>query len=137
LPSCYHDLLKVKGIGKYTAAAIASFAYKEKTPVVDGNVFRVLSRAYGVETDISSSEGIHEIYRLAEKLMPEKEHDIYNQAIMEFGALHCTPANPKCDTCPIAKICVAKTHRLQNRLPVKSKKLKKRTRYFNYICIRH
>lgn len=137
LPATYHELLKVKGIGKYTAAAIASFAYKEKTPVVDGNVFRVLSRVFGIETDISSSKGIQQTYELAEQLMPAKEHDLYNQAIMEFGALHCTPANPKCDQCPVSSFCFAKTHNLQKELPYKSKKIKKTTRYFHYLCVRH
>ena len=137
LPDNYADLLKVKGIGKYTAAAIASFAYQERTPVVDGNVYRVLTRVFGVEADISSSAGINEVYELAQQLIPEKEHDSYNQAIMEFGALHCTPANPKCDDCPLSKNCFANIHQLQAVLPFKTKKIKKTTRYLNYLCIRH
>lgn len=137
LPGTYNELLKVKGIGKYTAAAIASFAYKERTPVVDGNVFRVLTRVFGIDKDISTSSGINDIYTLAWELIPKNDPDLYNQAIMEFGALHCTPANPQCEICPLADICFAKKHELQSVLPIKSKKLKKKTRYFNYLCVRH
>jgi len=137
LPDTYKGLLKVKGIGKYTAAAIASFAYKEKTPVVDGNVFRVLTRVFGISSDISGSKGISEVYSLAEKIIPEREHDTYNQAIMEFGALHCLPVSPQCSSCPLSKICFAFAHQMQGDLPVKTKKIKKTTRYFNYLCLRH
>ena len=137
LPLTYEELLLVKGIGKYTAAAIASFAYQERVPVVDGNVFRVLSRIFGIEKDMMDPAGVKEFYRVAELLLPDKDHHIYNQAIMEFGALHCTPAMPKCDDCVFKKTCFAYKHHLQSKLPVKSKKIKKKTRYFNYLCIRH
>jgi A/G-specific adenine glycosylase len=137
LPENYKDLLDVKGIGPYTAAAIASFAYKERVPVVDGNVYRVLSRIFGVETDIASSSGIKEFRELAWKIIPEKDHDTYNQAIMEFGALQCVPSNPNCSECPMEEFCFANKHNLQQSLPVKTKSVKKRTRYFNYLLIRY
>lgn len=137
LPDNYKNLLKVKGIGPYTAAAIASFAYKERIPVVDGNVFRVLSRVFGVETDIMSSGGIKEFNELAWKLIPEKDHDTYNQAIMEFGALQCVPVNPDCEICPVQRMCFAYKHSLQSSLPVKKKSVKKKTRHFNYLCYRY
>jgi A/G-specific adenine glycosylase len=136
LPDNYKDLLKLKGVGSYTAAAIASFAFKEKIAVLDGNVFRVLSRVFGLDTDIASNTGLQEFTILANKLMPDKKGHIYNQAIMEFGALHCTPHSPSCDECPLSDMCFAKKHSMQGVLPVKIKKLKKKTRYFNYLVIK-
>jgi len=137
LPTSYEQLLKVKGIGPYTGAAIASFAFNEKVPVIDGNVYRVLSRVFGIATDILSSSGIKEFKELAWKVIPEKDHSTYNQAIMEFGALQCVPINPNCEDCPMAELCFANKHNLQSSLPVKSKAAKKTTRYFNYLCIRN
>lgn len=137
LPENYSGLLKVKGIGPYTAAAIASFAYKERMPVVDGNVFRVLSRVFGIETDISSAEGKKQFYDLAWSLIPEKNHDSFNQAIMEFGALQCVPLNPDCENCPLSGLCFAKKNNLQSSLPVKIKSIKKKTRHLNYLLIRY
>jgi A/G-specific adenine glycosylase len=136
LPDNYKDLIKLKGVGSYTAAAIASFAFKEKIAVLDGNVFRVLSRVFGVDTDIASGKGLQEFTLLANKLMPDKKGHIYNQAVMEFGALHCTPQSPSCDECPLADICFARKHSMQSILPVKIKKHKKKTRYFNYLVIK-
>jgi A/G-specific adenine glycosylase len=136
LPDNSKDLLKLKGIGNYTAAAIASFAFDEKIAVLDGNVFRVLSRVFGVDTDIASNKGLQEFTLLANKLLPAKETNIYNQSIMEFGALHCTPQTPLCESCPVGDICIAKKHSMQGILPVKIKKLKKKTRFFNYLVLK-
>ena len=132
-PDNYNNLLKLKGVGSYTAAAIASFSYNEKVAVLDGNVFRVLARYFGIETDIASPLGTKEFSILANELLPEKQSSIHNQAIMEFGALHCTPQNPLCNTCPLAENCVANTNNLQTVLPVKIKKLKVKNRFFHYI----
>ena len=136
-PDNYNDLLSLKGVGKYTAAAIASFAFDEKVAVVDGNVFRVLSRVFGMDQDISSPQGQNAFRQLAETLLPEKEVADYNQAIMEFGALHCTPANPDCESCVFNGFCFAYKHQLQNSLPVKIKKVKVKSRYLNYFVIRY
>lgn len=132
-PDNYNNLLKLKGVGSYTAAAIASFSYNEKVAVLDGNVFRVLARYFGIETDIASPLGNKEFSILANELLPEKQSSIHNQAIMEFGALHCTPQNPLCNTCPLAENCVANTNNLQAVLPVKIKKIKVKNRFFHYI----
>jgi len=132
-PDNYNNLLKLKGVGSYTAAAIASFSYNEKVAVLDGNVFRVLARYFGIETDIASPLGSKEFSILANELLPEKKSSIHNQAIMEFGALHCTPQNPLCNTCPLAENCVANTNNLQAVLPVKIKKIKVKNRFFHYI----
>lgn len=134
-PNNYADLLKLKGIGPYTAAAIASFAFDEKVAVVDGNVFRVLARVFGVETDISSHEAKKVFGELANKLISEESPSIYNQAIMEFGAIHCTPANPDCMFCVFADSCVANAKGMQAILPIKSKKTKIRNRFFDYFVI--
>ncbi len=134
-PDTYEGLLKLKGIGPYTAAAIASFAFDEKVAVVDGNVFRVLARFLGVETDISSHEAKKVFGELANKLISEESPSIYNQAIMEFGAIHCTPANPDCMFCVFADLCVAKAKGMQAILPIKSKKTKVRNRFFDYFVI--
>jgi len=136
-PPNYLELLKLKGVGSYTAAAIASFAYHEKVAVLDGNVFRVLSRYFGITTDIASPEGAKEFSVLANKLLPDQNSSTYNQAIMEFGALQCTPKNPGCNDCPLANTCFAHIHQSQQSLPVKIKKLKVKTRYFNYLVFEH
>src|SRR6478672_88489 len=132
-PDNYNDLLRLKGIGQYTAAAIASFAFDEKVPVVDGNVFRVLSRYFDIETDISSSGAKKEFAALAYALMPDEHPGLFNQAIMEFGALQCVPKNPNCDVCIFNSSCLALQKKKVNQLPVKPKKTKVRNRYFNYL----
>jgi A/G-specific adenine glycosylase len=132
-PKSYSELLKLKGIGEYTAAAIASFSYNEDVPVVDGNVFRVLSRYFDVETDIASAGAKKEFSKLASALMLKGEANIFNQAIMEFGALQCVPKNPKCEVCVFNDSCVALQKKKINQLPVKSKKAKVINRYFNYL----
>ena len=134
-PDSYIELLKLKGVGEYTAAAIASFAYNEKVPVVDGNVFRVLSRYFGVESDISLLSTKKEFQLLAFELMPNNAIATFNQAIMEFGALQCVPKNPDCSVCVMNNSCVALQKKLVNILPVKSKKVKVTNRYFNYLIL--
>jgi A/G-specific adenine glycosylase len=134
-PNTYEGLLKLKGIGPYTAAAIASFAFNEKVAVVDGNVYRVLARVFGVETDISSHEAKKIFSELANELISDESPSIYNQAIMEFGATHCMPANPACMFCVFHYDCVANATGRQNVLPIKTKKVKVKNRFFNYFVI--
>ncbi len=134
-PTSYKELLKLKGVGSYTAAAIASFAYKEKVAVVDGNVFRVLARYFGISEDISSPKGKKEFEKLANELIPADQPDEFNQAIMEFGALQCTPKSPDCESCPLQESCVAYQNNLIGELPVKKGKVKVRTRNFVYFAI--
>lgn len=132
-PKSYAELLKLKGIGEYTAAAIASFAHNESVPVVDGNVYRVLSRFFDVETDIASSSAKKEFAQLANVLIPKDQADVFNQAIMEFGALQCVPKNPDCTSCIFNDSCLALQKKKVTQLPVKSKKNKVTNRYFNYL----
>ncbi|MFK7813316.1 MAG: A/G-specific adenine glycosylase [Maribacter sp.] len=132
-PNSYKELLKLKGVGDYTASAIASICYDEPQPVVDGNVYRVLSRFFGVETPINSSEGIKYFKTLAREVMdPENIRD-YNQGIMEFGAIQCVPKKPKCPDCPLNDSCVALQEERIDSLPIKINKTKVRNRYFNYL----
>ena len=134
-PSTFEELQKLPGIGKYTAAAIASFAFGEAVPVVDGNVYRVLSRLFGIQTDISSPGAYREFFAIAKEMMPEDSAGDFNQALMEFGATHCTPKNPLCLTCTFASCCIAMERRWQDKLPVKAKRVKIRTRYFSYFIL--
>ena len=136
-PENYQDLLKMKGVGQYTASAIASFAYNEKVAVVDGNVFRVLARVFGVDTDIASHRGAKEFGALASFLLPNNQTDEYNQGIMEFGALQCTPQKPNCMYCPMQSGCVAFQEGKQKELPVKIKKIKIKNRYFHYLIFEY
>ncbi|WP_298782136.1 A/G-specific adenine glycosylase [uncultured Polaribacter sp.] len=135
-PSTYKEIIKLKGIGDYTASAIASICFKEAAAVVDGNVYRVLSRYYGIKTPINSSAGIREFKALAQTLIDKTQPGNYNQALMDFGALHCKPQNPLCETCPFADSCVALEKSLTKELPVKEKKIKVRNRYFNFLVIK-
>ena len=135
-PSNYNDIIALKGIGEYTAAAISSFAYNLPYAVVDGNVFRFLARLFGIETPIDSTNGKKEFTKLAQELIDKKDPGLYNQAIMEFGALHCTPDNPKCDSCPFSDQCIAYNENRVKQLPVKQGKIKTRDRYFYYLDIR-
>ena len=132
-PNNYTDLIKLKGIGDYTASAIASFSFNEKKAVVDGNVYRVLSRFFGVKEDINSKEGKEIIKDIAHQSIPDNEHSIYNQAIMEFGAMVCTPKSPKCHSCDLSEVCFAKKNNLTTSLPLKIRKQKVKTRFFNFI----
>ena len=135
-PTDYQRLIGLKGIGDYTAAAISSFSSNESRPVLDGNVFRVLSRYYGIATPINSGAGKKQFIELAKTLIEDQTNPSeYNQAIMEFGALQCKP-KPLCPTCPLYSTCFARANHLTGTLPVKEKKLKKRNRYFNYfVCL--
>jgi len=135
-PSTYQEIIKLKGIGDYTASAIASICFNEPTAVVDGNVYRVLSRYFGIKTAINSSAGIKEFKALAQTLIDESQPGTYNQAIMDFGALHCKPQNPLCETCPFADSCVALEKKLTKELPLKEKKTKVRNRYFNFLVVK-
>ena len=134
-PDNYLDLLKLKGVGEYTAAAIASFSYNEAAPVVDGNVFRVLSRYFDIETDIAQASAKKEFAALAFELMPKDNPATFNQAIMEFGALQCVPKSPNCGICVFNESCAALQKKKVDQLPVKSKKVKVRNRYFNYLVV--
>jgi len=132
-PDTYKELIKLKGVGEYTAAAIASFSFDENVPVVDGNVFRVLSRYFDIETDILSSGAKKEFTALAYELMSKDNPALFNQAIMEFGALQCVPKNPNCEVCPLNNGCLALQKNKVDQLPVKSKKTKVKNRFFNYV----
>ena len=134
-PDNYNEIIKLKGIGDYTASAISSIAFGEVAAVVDGNVYRVLSRFYGIETPINSTKGIKEFKALATKLIHQKQPALFNQAIMEFGAQQCKPKNPYCIVCPLQSGCLAFQKNKISELPVKLKKLKVRNRYFNYLVI--
>lgn len=134
-PVQYDELIKLKGIGEYTAAAISSFSSGEAKAVLDGNVFRVLSRYYGISTPINSTEGKKQFSELAQSLIHHDDPALYNQAVMEFGALQCKPKSPDCPSCPLQISCYARTHNQVSVLPVKLKKLTVKTRYINYfIC---
>ncbi len=134
-PTEYDEIKKLKGIGDYTAAAISSFAYNKAYAVVDGNVYRVLSRLFGISTPIDSSKGKKEFAQRAQELIDKKNPGLHNQAIMEFGALFCIPTNPNCENCIFNNACVAFKTESVNILPIKEKKTKQRKRYFNYFYI--
>lgn len=135
-PSEYKEILSLKGVGEYTAAAISSFSFDESYPVIDGNVYRVLSRIYGIEEAIDSTIGKKTFKSLATELIDKENPAIYNQAIMEFGALQCSPKNPSCETCPFKLECYAFNNNLINTLPKKEKRTKQKNRYFNYLIIK-
>ena len=134
-PNKHLDIIKLAGIGDYTAAAICSFAYNDYFAVVDGNVYRVLSRIFGIETPIDSTAGKKEFAELAQNILSTKKPGIHNQAIMEFGALQCTPNSPNCPNCPLSGQCKAYKSDIISILPVKSKKTKVSNRFFNYLFI--
>jgi A/G-specific adenine glycosylase len=136
-PTTFEELIQLPGIGTYTAAAIASIAFNRKVAVVDGNVYRVLARIFGITKDIASTEGKKVFAQLANELVSDKDPGDHNQAMMEFGATWCTPINPKCDSCLFAKNCIAFNRGMITQLPVKEKKINKRTRYFSYFILRN
>jgi len=136
-PNNYDDLLKLKGVGPYTAAAISSFAFGIPKAVLDGNVFRVLSRFFGIQTAIDSSKGKKEFQALADECLFKEDPAAYNQAIMDFGAIQCVPNKPDCPNCPLEVHCNAWNNNLVQQLPIKEKKVKKRTRYFNYLILNY
>lgn len=131
-PTCYDDLLKLTGIGEYTAAAIASFSFKEPVAVVDGNVYRVLSRLFDIDTPIDSGIGKRTFRFLAEEVLDKVNPDTFNQAIMEFGALHCTPQKPACNNCVFNGTCLSRVNGTISQRPVKKKKNASKQRFFVY-----
>ena len=134
-PRTYEGVRSLKGVGDYTAAAICSIAYDMPYAVVDGNVYRVLSRVFGIKTPIDSPAGKREFTVLAQKLLDKKYPGEYNQAIMDFGAIVCTPQVPGCKACPLAKMCIARRENCIEKLPVKAQKTKISERFFHYIYV--
>lgn len=136
-PDTYEELLALKGVGPYTAAAIASFAYNLPYAVVDGNVYRVLARYCGIDTPSDSTEGKKIFNDLADQMLDKNEPALYNQAIMDFGATVCKPMAPLCSACPLQNGCAALATGKVNQLPVKEKTLQRRTRFFNYFILEY
>ncbi len=134
-PEKYDELIKLKGIGEYTAAAISSFSANEAKAVVDGNVYRVLARYFGIDEPINSTKGKKTFQQMADELLNQEQPGLHNQAMMEFGAMLCKPKNPACGTCPVRTGCFAFIHNTTTTLPVKLNKLKIRERYLNYFLI--
>jgi len=134
-PDDFNELKKLKGVGDYTAAAIASFCFNKPHAVVDGNVYRVLSRLFAIETPINSTEGKKQFAELANDLLDKKNAGTYNQAIMEFGARFCTPSNPHCGVCVFNEQCLSGRVGKASSYPVKTSKIKVRTRYFEYFFL--
>lgn len=134
-PNTYEEIVQLKGVGPYTAAAIASFVYNLPHAVVDGNVFRVLSRVFGIDMPIDTTAGKKYFTQLANELLPVKQAGIYNQALMDFGAVVCKPAAPLCETCPFNTTCIALKNKVVNLLPVKGKKLLQKKRFFYFMAL--
>ncbi len=134
-PTGHQEVLKLVGIGVYTAAAICSFAYNQPYPVVDGNVYRVLSRLFGIDTPIDSGKGVKQFARLAQDFLDLSQPGLHNQALMEFGALQCVPASPDCKNCPLSMNCRAFESDMVSSLPVKTQKVKVKKRFFNYLVV--
>ncbi|MBK9282879.1 MAG: A/G-specific adenine glycosylase [Sphingobacteriaceae bacterium] len=134
-PEKHEDILKLKGVGNYTAAAISSFAFNTSKAVVDGNVYRLLSRVFRIHSPIDSTSGKKDFQALADLLIDEKNPGKFNQAIMEFGSQFCKPKNPDCENCIFNNKCLALKHNEVKTLPIKAGKVKVRTRYFNYFLI--
>ena len=135
-PDTLAEIKQLKGVGDYTAAAIGSIAFGLPAAVVDGNVYRVLARHFGIDTPINTTEGKKTFAAMAQELLPPKEASAYNQAIMDFGAIQCTPQSPHCDNCPLVESCIAFRERRVAQLPVKLKTLKVTERHLIYIYIR-
>ncbi|MGB7841974.1 MAG: A/G-specific adenine glycosylase [Salinimicrobium sp.] len=134
-PSSYRELLKLKGVGDYTASAIASICFDEPAAAVDGNVFRMLSRIFGIDTPINTSAGFKEFKALAQELIDHNNPAAFNQAAIEFGSEQCKPRQPLCASCIFTENCVAFNENRINELPVKLKKLKVKKRHFNYLVL--
>ena len=134
-PDAYEDILSLKGVGPYTAAAIASFAYDLPHAVVDGNVYRVLARFFGIDLPIDSTAAKKRFGSLAQQLLDEEDPARYNQAIMDFGATHCKPKKPLCDICLLNTRCKAFLTDRVTTLPIKSKRIQRRTRFFHYLIL--
>ncbi|MCX7986019.1 MAG: A/G-specific adenine glycosylase [Bacteroidales bacterium] len=135
IPANYNDLLKIKGIGKYTAGAVASMAYNLPHPAIDGNVFRVLSRLFNDYTPIDEARSYRYFEQLVLKIFDENRPSLFNQSIIELGALLCLPRNPNCKACPVNKFCIAFKNSSQHLLPVKKQRIHVRNRYFYYFVI--
>jgi A/G-specific adenine glycosylase len=136
IPDSFKELLKLSGVGHYSAGAIASFAFKEVVPAIDGNVYRVMSRIYGLFASPYTTKGKREFYELVMELIDRKAPHHFNQALLDFGALQCPPRNPKCFECPFSQYCYAFRNNLVQSLPIKSKKLIPKNRFFVYLLIR-
>ena len=134
-PKNYEQLIRLEGIGQYTAAAIASFSANEAKAVVDGNVYRVLARYFGIDEPINSTKGQKIFQQIADELLDKQHPGLHNQTMMEFGAMLCKPKNPDCAGCPVREGCYAFANNAISALPVKLNKLKIRERYFNYFLI--
>ena len=135
-PDTMEEITQLKGVGDYTAAAIGSIAFGLPAAVVDGNVYRVLSRHFGIDTPINTTEGKKTFTALAQSLLPPQEASTYNQAIMDFGAIQCTPQSPRCIACPLMETCSAFREGRVGELPVKQKTLKVKERHLTYIYVR-
>ena len=135
-PNTYEEVIQLAGIGDYTAAAICSFAYNLPFAVVDGNVFRVLSRLFGIDTPIDSTAGKKAFKQLAQEILDTVQPGLHNQAMMEFGALQCVPVSPACNACPFADRCIAFSKNQVSLLPVKRQKIQTKERFFNYLFIK-
>ncbi len=134
-PDSYDGLLKLKGIGTYTASAIASFAFGLPYAVLDGNVYRVLARFFGIETPVDNKNAFALFSTLAAELLDKKNPAAYNQAIMDFGATVCTPKKPSCEACPLSRGCIALKEDKVPELPLKAKRTRRKKRYFNYVLV--
>ena len=134
-PTEYSEIIKLKGIGPYTAAAIASIAFSLPYPAIDGNVYRVLSRYFGIDTPINSTVGKNQFQKLAEELLHTGDPGMHNQALMEFGALQCSPKSPDCNKCPLFSTCFAAQNQKIDTLPLKTKTTKQRERYFYFYLL--
>lgn len=134
-PKTYNDLIKLKGVGDYTASAISSFCYNEIQPVIDGNVYRVIARYFGITTPINTAKAKKVFKDIAFNLIALDKPGLFNQAIMEFGSLQCTPKKPNCGVCPVNDTCVALQKNQIAVLPKKKSKLKIKTRHFNYLVL--
>ena len=136
-PVTYDEIRSLKGVGPYTAAAISSFAFNLPHAVVDGNVFRVLARVFGIHQPVDTTEGKKYFASLADKLLDKKQPGLYNQAIMDFGAVVCKPSTPLCSTCVFRKSCYAFLHNSVDELPLKRKKINIRKRWFYYLILEY
>ncbi len=132
-PTTYKELLKLKGVGAYTAAAISSAAFNEAAAVLDGNVFRVIARLYNIDENIADQKSRSTFQKIADELLDKDNPGEFNQAMMDFGAMQCTPKTPACIVCPLATLCKAQILGLVNERPVKIKKLNRKTRYLHYF----
>ena len=136
-PNTVQGLRSLKGVGDYTAAAVGSMAFNLPAAAVDGNVYRVLARHFGIDTPINTTQGKHLFQAMAQELLPEGKASAFNQAMMDFGATWCTPRSPRCADCPVAETCDALRTGRVAQLPVKEKKLQVQERHLTYIYIRH